>query len=106
VAEARTYAVAETNPRIIPLEQGTYEVEVRAPRIAGASAQLSGVVVAPVQAVEREVDFGTGELAIKVARNGGLSDATISIHPAGAKAWRLRSRRSPAARRRRRSAGS
>ena len=80
----RTYASPETNPRLIPLEAGTYDVVVQAIAFEGnISQRFEGVVIPPGETVEKVVDFSTGELAVGVTRNGELSDATVNIYVAG-----------------------
>jgi Ca-activated chloride channel family protein len=80
----RTYSAPTTNPRVLPLPAGTYDVVVRAVRISGDVSQtFSGVVVAKGETVERIADFSTGELAVAVLRNGQLSDATVAVFAPG-----------------------
>jgi len=84
VASGRTYRGPETNPRVFALEPGSYDVEVRPLGLDGVGPQsLAGIVVGDGQKVERVAEFGFGELAIRVTRNGALSDATVSFFPAG-----------------------
>lgn len=79
----RTYASPETNPRLIPLEAGSYDVVVQAIAFEGNSSQrFDGVVIPQGETVEKVVDFSTGELAVGVTRNGELSDATVNIYMA------------------------
>ena len=80
----RTYTAPTTNPRVLPLPAGTYDVVVRAVRISGDVSQtFSGVVVAKGETVERIADFSTGELAVTVLRNRQLSDATVAVFAPG-----------------------
>lgn len=84
VTALRTYESPETNPRIMPLPDGTYDVVVSAVRISGRPQQkLSGVVIADGTTVEKTIDFGTGAIRVKVTRNGALSDASVSVYTAG-----------------------
>lgn len=84
VASGRTYRGPETNPRVFALEPGTYDVEVRPLGLDGVGPRtLAGVVVGDGQTVERVAEFGFGELAIRVTRNGAPSDAIVSFLPAG-----------------------
>jgi len=86
VAHSRSYTGAETNPRAIPLPDGTYDATVEAVAIRGRPSQkLAGIVIADGQTVERAVDFGSGTLRIGVTRNGALSDATVTAYRAGSK---------------------
>jgi len=83
-AGGRTYESEETNPRIMPLPDGTYDIEVIPLGIDGAKKQvIQGVVIENGGLIEKAVDFGFGELSVKVTRNGSLSDATVSVYEAG-----------------------
>lgn len=83
-AGGRTYESEETNPRIMPLPDGTYDIEVVPLRIKGAKKQIiRGVVIDNGRLIEKAVDFSFGELSVKVTRNGSLSDATVSVYEAG-----------------------
>jgi len=86
VARGRTYTGPETNPRVFPLEPGRYDVTVTHLHLANdATRKLAGVEVKEGEAAEQAVDFGVGRLAIGITRNGALSDATVTVHRAGAK---------------------
>jgi Ca-activated chloride channel homolog len=80
----RTYTAASTNPRVLPLPAGTYNVVVRAVGIRGDVRQnFDGVVLKAGETVEKIADFSTGELSVLVTRNGELSDATVSVYEPG-----------------------
>jgi hypothetical protein len=80
----RTYAAPTTNPRVLPLPAGKYNVVVRALGISGeTSMTFDGLVLAKGQTLEKVADFSTGELSITVLRNGQLSDATVAVYPQG-----------------------
>ncbi|MFQ5631460.1 MAG: VWA domain-containing protein, partial [bacterium] len=85
IASGRTYSSPQTNPRLLPLPAGNYNMEVRAIRFRGSSVQqkFSGIEIAEGDTIEKVVDFSTGELAIKVTRNGALSDATVNVYRTG-----------------------
>lgn len=84
VAHGRTYTSPETNPRIIPLVEGRYDVEVQAMGIKGnVKIAYRDLQISSDQTVEKTADFSTGELAVEVTRNGELSDATVNIYAAG-----------------------
>lgn len=86
VAGGRTYTAASTNPRLLPVMAGEYDIEARAIRFKGETTQkFSGVKIAPGDTLKKIVDFGVGELAVKVTSNGKLSDATINVFAAGTK---------------------
>ena len=84
VARGRTYRGADTNPRVFAVAPGTYDVEVRPVGIDALGPQtLGGIAVADGATVERVAEFGFGEIAIGVTRNGALSDAAVSFFPSG-----------------------
>ncbi len=85
VAAGRTYKDPSTNPRLLPLPAGSFEVEVAALGISGESVRRFAVEIAKGATVEREVDFSTGELILGVTRNGALSDAVFQVFPPGGK---------------------
>ena len=83
VASARTYERAETNPRSIPLVDGSYDVRVLAVGLKGKPERRFQVEIEAGGVVERTVDFSTGELTLGVLRNGELSDAVYKVYAAG-----------------------
>ena len=84
VANGRSYTSPETNPRVLPVPEGTFEVEVTAVGLRGdATRTFSGVEIVEGQPVELVADFSTAELAIGVTRNGELSDAAVRVYKAG-----------------------
>lgn len=84
VAAGRTYLGAETNPRRFALPAGTYDVEVRPLGIQGAApVRFDSLVLADGASEERTADFSSAEIAVKVTRNGALSDAVVKVFPAG-----------------------
>lgn len=93
VTSGRTYATPETNPRVLPLAAGTYDVVVKAVTLVDLPPRtLEGIPIAGGETVERTVSFGSGELAVEVTRNGKLSDASITVYKAGTKQEAARGR--------------
>ena len=82
VAGGRTYVSSETNPRRIPLEDGRYQAEVAAVGIKGTPKFAFDFEISEGSQVVRAFDFSAGEIAVKVTRNGELSDAVVSIRAA------------------------
>jgi len=77
----RTYSSEKTNPRVISLPDGTYDLEVKPLGMKGVDSRtISGLEIKEGEVVEKEVNFGYGELSIKVVRNGKLSDATVKVY--------------------------
>ena len=88
VTAMRTYEHAETNPRVIPLPDGTYDVAVEAVGISGRPSQrLKGIEISAGKTVEKQVDFGTGRIRVKATRNGALSDVTVNVYRAGTRTF-------------------
>lgn len=75
----RTYADEATNPRVIPLPDGTFEVKVSAVGIKGDVTRRFAVEITDGGSVEKVVDFSVGELSIGVTRNGALSDSVYRV---------------------------
>lgn len=85
-AGGRTYSRPETNPRLFPLEDGSYDVHIKAIGFNGkVEREFNGIVIADGGTVEKVVDFSSGEISVKITRNGELSDATVRIFPSGQK---------------------
>jgi Ca-activated chloride channel family protein len=83
VASGRTYTQSDTNPRVLPLPPGIYDVEVSVVQLKSAPAYVIEDLRISGGTVRRDVDFSSGALAIRVTRNGQLSDAAIQIFPSG-----------------------
>jgi hypothetical protein len=83
VAFSRTYTATETNPRVIPLEDGVYDVQLQAIRLKGDIRRELKVIDIRGELVEKTVDFSPGTVHVRVTTNGHLSDATVKIFEAG-----------------------
>jgi Ca-activated chloride channel family protein len=84
IALGRTYESKETNPRLLQLPAGTYEVEIRPVNIEGhPGVKFSDVEIKKGDTLRKDVVFEQGVVEVLVTRNGALSDATIQIFPAG-----------------------
>lgn len=84
IAWGRTYESKETNPRLMQLPSGTYEIEIMPVTIEGhPGVKFSDVVINSGDTLFKEVVFEQGVVEMLVTRNGGLSDATIQIFPTG-----------------------
>jgi len=81
----RTYADPSTNPRVLPLADGRYAVEVKALRINGDTTRRFEIEISGGSTVVKEVNFSTGEVSIGVTRNGELSDSTYTLYVTGSK---------------------
>ena len=79
VAGGRTYASPETNPRHVPLEDGSYNVTVSAVGIRGGPRHEFEIEIVDGNRIEREFDFTAGEITVRVTRNGAMSDATVNV---------------------------
>lgn len=86
ILHARSYTSKETNPRMFPLEPGDYDVKVQVLGMKGEIVQIFKQLSLPKgETIEKVADFSAGELAVKVTKNGKLSDATVSVYEAGTK---------------------
>lgn len=84
ITNGRTYESAETNPRVLPLAAGNYDVEAQAIKLADKPLRrFANVKVVDGETATRTANFGSGELAIGVTRNGKLSDASIIVYVSG-----------------------
>ena len=84
VASGRTYTGPETNPRVFPLDPGTYDVTVTHLGMEGDARQrFTGVEVKEGETTETVAEFGPGKLAIKATRNGALEDSSVKVYRAG-----------------------
>jgi len=83
---ARTYEGKATNPRLLTLAPGTYDVEVMSVAMDGKPTQwLKDVVVPSNDTLVQSVDFSQGVVNVLVTENSILSDATITILKTGTK---------------------
>ena len=81
----RTYDSPDTNPRIIHLPDGRFDVRVKAAGFKGDIERRYTIEIVDGGLVEEVADFSTGELTIGVTRNGELSDAVFKVQlPGGA----------------------
>ena len=86
VASSRTYVGEETNPRRVPLPDGSYRAVVSAVNIEGSANFEFDFEIRDGGSEERAFDFSAGEIAVHVTRNGELSDATVRVRPTGEQA--------------------
>ena len=83
ISMGRTYTDPSTNPRLFTLEEGNYDVLVLGIGFKGDVRQrFENVSVTSGDTTSLVADFSTGELSVKVLRNGELSDAVININAA------------------------
>ena len=84
IVGGRTYTSPDTNPRLLPLPDGVFDVSVKAVGMKGAiHRSFEKIEIKDGSLVEKEVDFSTGELSVKALRNGELSDVTLRVYVAG-----------------------
>ena len=84
IAGGRTYESAETNPRILQIPSGTYDIIVEGITIRSRPTQtFENVEIKPGETLYKEISFDQGIVGVKVTRNGELSDATINFYKAG-----------------------
>ncbi|MEM9208184.1 MAG: VWA domain-containing protein [Pseudomonadota bacterium] len=83
IAGGRTYVSAQTNPRQLALEDGSYRASVTAVGIGGSQGFDFDFDIVDGGSVERTFDFSSGEVSVRVTRNGELSDATVRVLTVG-----------------------
>lgn len=80
----RTYEKSETNPRVMQLPAGTYEVEIMPVAITGhPGIRFVDVDIKANDTVFKTVEFEQAVVEVLVTRNGALSDATIQVFSTG-----------------------
>lgn len=86
-AFGRTYEKPETNPRVMLLPAGTYELYVEAIQLDGRPKQIfKDLAIKGKDTLFQIVDFGQGTVEVLVTRNGNLSDAVVTLYKAGTRA--------------------
>jgi len=84
ISGGRTYRSAETNPRVVPVPEGRYTVNVVAVGLRGdVRTSLDDVTIVAGDTVRHALDFSAGEVGVRVTRNGALSDASVRVYQAG-----------------------
>ncbi len=84
VGGVRTYKDESSNPGIVNLPAGTYDIEVTVVGQRGVDPQKrTGIVVTETEVNEQVFDFSSGHLELKVTENGALHDATVNVIPHG-----------------------
>ncbi len=77
----RTYSKPNTNPRIMSLPDGIYDLEVIPMGMKGVESRtISAIELKEGVVVEKEVDFSFGELSLKVLSNAKLMDAAVKVY--------------------------
>lgn len=80
VGAGRTYTRAASNPEVMRLTVGTYDVTVGSVEIAsGPEQRFEGVVVGPGERAERAVAFESGTLRIGATHGAELVDVVVSV---------------------------
>jgi hypothetical protein len=84
VAGGRTYRAASSNPKIITLTPGAYDIAVGSVEMANpATRRFENVAVKPGERVELKHEYQSGNLRVG-ARNGTeLIDATVAVYLPG-----------------------
>lgn len=93
LAAGRTYEGPATNPRIMLLPAGKYDLHVEAIKLDGNPKQVfKDQVVKGNDTLVQIVDFAQGAVEVLVTRNGDLSDAIIILYKAGTREAETQSR--------------
>lgn len=84
IANGRTYESPETNPRLLQIPAGTYDVIIEAVSIEGRPMHtFEDVVIKAKDTLVKVVSFDQGIVEVMVTNNGELSDATIQLFNSG-----------------------
>ncbi|MGB4989842.1 MAG: VWA domain-containing protein [Pyrinomonadaceae bacterium] len=79
VGGGRTYVDDSTNPRVVPLPVGVYDVIVKSVTIDGSpTITYEKIEVKAGEMVEKVADYSAGILKVKVTLNGELKDSTVT----------------------------
>jgi hypothetical protein len=79
-ASGRTYTGKESNPKIVAITPGEYDIELGALEIGSKPVhRFRPVTVEPGKHIEVSHDFESGEVRIGVKRGAELVDATVHI---------------------------
>ncbi|MDJ0758160.1 MAG: VWA domain-containing protein [Woeseiaceae bacterium] len=83
VAAGRTYVAATSNPRVLTVPAGSYDVEVKSVELKGSVEQrFENVAIAGGETTEIQHDFKSGTLSVEVRRADILIDAVVQIYDA------------------------
>lgn len=83
VAAGRTYVAVSSNPRVLTVPAGTYDIEVKSVELKGDSLhRFEDVVVSGNERTELSHDYASGTLSVSVEREGALIDAVVQIYDA------------------------
>lgn len=86
VAGGRTYVAAPSNPRVLTVLAGTYDVEVRSVELKGDTEhRFEAVVVKGNERTDLQHDYASGTLSVEAQRGGTLIDAVVQIYDANGK---------------------
>ena len=81
VTQARSYTSVATNPSLIGLPYGKYDVHVSLIGTSGVPPLVFSNLDVNTDTIRTEIaDFSTGSASIKVIANGALHDATVNIY--------------------------
>lgn len=84
IVGGRTYTSDSSNPKVLDLSPGTYDVAVASTQLRGTPPQrFDRLEVRAGETTSREVDFSGGELAVEITRNGELADAMVTVFRPG-----------------------
>ncbi|MDJ0918030.1 MAG: VWA domain-containing protein [Woeseiaceae bacterium] len=83
VAAGRTYVAATSNPRVLSVPAGSYDIEVKSVELKGSVEQrFENVVIAGGEVTELQHDYKSGTLSVEARRADALIDAVVQIYDA------------------------
>lgn len=79
--QGRTYRAATSNPKLVKITAGSYDVEIKSVEIEGnPEVSLGQITIEPKGRKELKHDYPSGTLKIGAIRAGQLVDATVAIY--------------------------
>lgn len=86
VAGGRTYRSSDSNPRVLRVAAGTYDVSLRSVEVEnGPEPRFERVTVTGGERSEVAYEYASGELHVGVLRDGVLADAVVNVIDADGK---------------------
>ena len=84
VAAGRTYVAATSNPRVLTVPAGTYDIEVKSVELKGDTLyRFEDVVITGNARTDVQHEYASGALNVKVHRGGTPIDAVVQVYDAG-----------------------
>ncbi|MDJ0792982.1 MAG: VWA domain-containing protein [Woeseiaceae bacterium] len=81
IAAGRTYVAATSNPRVLTVPAGTYDIEVKSVELKGETLyRFEDIVVSGSERTEIQHEYASGTLSVTVRRGDALIDAVVQVY--------------------------